>query len=175
MTSSQKEYRVTLGWGDQHNVSIVKNDEILQVIIDGEKIFKVDEIKIKGSEILVKINNVPYVVRFENSLNTMYINGELLLIKSVEERKSDSLVMKTSVSLMTTYEKDLIMSPMPGRIIKILVKPGSQVKKGQPLLVIESMKMENIISSDRDGIIKEILIPLGSTVNKGSPLIRFSS
>ncbi|MEM3833608.1 MAG: acetyl-CoA carboxylase biotin carboxyl carrier protein subunit [Thermoprotei archaeon] len=175
MTLDQKEYRITLGWGDQHSVSIIKNGDTLQIVVDGEKIFKIDEIKIKNSEILMKINNVPYVVRFENLPNVMYVNGELLLIKSVEERKPDSLVTKTSVSSITTHEKDLITSPMPGRIIKILAKPGVQVKKGQSLLVIESMKMENIISSDRDGIIKEILVSLGSVVNRGSPLIRFSS
>ncbi len=60
---------------------------------------------------------------------------------------------------------------MPGKILKILVKEGDQVKTGQGLLVLEAMKMENEIPAPKDGIVKKILVKEGDTVNTGDPLI----
>ncbi|WP_206203388.1 MULTISPECIES: pyruvate/oxaloacetate carboxyltransferase [unclassified Thermococcus] len=65
----------------------------------------------------------------------------------------------------------VVTAPMPGKILRILVKEGDQVKTGQGLLILEAMKMENEIPAPKDGIIKKILIKEGQTVDTGQPLI----
>ena len=65
----------------------------------------------------------------------------------------------------------VVTSPMPGKILRILVKEGEQVKTGQGLVVLEAMKMENEIPAPKDGVVKRILVKEGDTVDTGQPLI----
>ncbi|AEK72008.1 pyruvate carboxylase subunit B [Thermococcus sp. 4557] len=65
----------------------------------------------------------------------------------------------------------VVTAPMPGKILRILVKKGEQVKTGQGLLVLEAMKMENEIPAPKDGVVKKILIKEGDTVDTGQTLI----
>ncbi|WP_297437439.1 acetyl-CoA carboxylase biotin carboxyl carrier protein subunit [Thermococcus sp.] len=65
-----------------------------------------------------------------------------------------------------------VTAPMPGKILRILVKEGEQVKTGQGLLILEAMKMENEIPAPKNGIIKKILVKEGDTVNTGQTLIQ---
>ena len=64
-----------------------------------------------------------------------------------------------------------IKSPLPGNIFKIPVQVGQPVKRGDTLVIIESMKMENDILSDRDGTVRAIYVQLGQSVLQGDPLI----
>ena len=66
---------------------------------------------------------------------------------------------------------EIISAPMPGTIIKYEVKEGEQVKKGQTLLMLEAMKMENQIVSPKDSLVKKILKNAGDHVKRGEPLI----
>ncbi|MDR3340682.1 MAG: acetyl-CoA carboxylase biotin carboxyl carrier protein subunit [Candidatus Symbiothrix sp.] len=65
----------------------------------------------------------------------------------------------------------VLRSPLPGIILEILCKVGDTVKKGQKVLVLEAMKMENVINADRDGVIKEVKINKGDSVLEGAELI----
>ncbi len=64
-----------------------------------------------------------------------------------------------------------VTAPMPGKILKILVKEGESVKTGQGLLILEAMKMENEIPAPKDGVVKKILIKEGDTVDTGQALL----
>ncbi len=64
-----------------------------------------------------------------------------------------------------------IVSPMPGRVIKISVATGEEVKKGQTLLIVEAMKMENSITAPADGIVEEIGVKVGDMVNSSTSLV----
>lgn len=66
-----------------------------------------------------------------------------------------------------------IEAPMPGLILDIPVSEGDEVKEGDALLVLEAMKMENVILSPRDGIIGKIAVEKGAAVDKKSLLIEF--
>ena len=70
-------------------------------------------------------------------------------------------------------EEDLgsLSSPMPGRIVKLLVKPGDRVKKGQDLIIVEAMKMENKIASPINGVVKRVFFPEGDQIEVNVPLI----
>ena len=62
-------------------------------------------------------------------------------------------------------EGEIIRSPMPGNILKVLVQAGSAVSKGQPLMILEAMKMENEIIAPRDGVVKSVSVQAGATVD----------
>jgi biotin carboxyl carrier protein len=64
-----------------------------------------------------------------------------------------------------------LVSPMPGRVLKILVSEGDEVTAGQPLIVVEAMKMENELSCGRDGKVVKIHVTPGQTVESGARLI----
>jgi biotin carboxyl carrier protein len=67
--------------------------------------------------------------------------------------------------------KDRVMSPMPGKVVKILVEVGETVKARQPLVIVESMKMENEIKSPTDGTVISINFVEGDLVGTGQPII----
>ena len=71
-------------------------------------------------------------------------------------------------------EKNLdLIGPLSGRITQINVKPGDFVKKGAALLIIESMKMENVLYASRDVVIKNVFITIGDLVKQNQRLIGF--
>jgi biotin carboxyl carrier protein len=63
-----------------------------------------------------------------------------------------------------------ILSPMPGKVIRILAEEGSDVSAAQPVLVIEAMKMQNEIKSPKAGKLQKLLVPIGGAVNAGDVL-----
>ena len=67
-----------------------------------------------------------------------------------------------------------VHAPIPGTIISILVKPGSQVNPGDELLVLEAMKMKNIIRATHSGVVANIFVITGQTVNHHDPLLDFA-
>ena len=64
-----------------------------------------------------------------------------------------------------------VKSPLPGSVIKVLVSEGQAVKKGDTLLTLESMKMENAIMAEQDGTVKQIAVTPGQTVMQADLLI----
>ena len=69
----------------------------------------------------------------------------------------------------------LILSPMPGKVVGSLVKKGDRVELGDPLVILESMKMEIAVRSDRQGVVREILVADGDSVKRGQGLVRLDS
>ncbi len=72
-------------------------------------------------------------------------------------------------------EETHVMAPLPGRIFKINVQEGDEVKKGDVVVVIEAMKMENNIAVKKDGVIKSILVNMDAMVEAGMPLLEFET
>ena len=68
-------------------------------------------------------------------------------------------------------EGKTMLAPMAGTILRILVKEGQTVKKGENLIVLEAMKMENEIVADKDGIIRSILVKANDSVESDQPLL----
>lgn len=64
-----------------------------------------------------------------------------------------------------------VIAPLPGTILSILVKPGDFVKRGQTLLIMEAMKMENKIQSDKDGVVESVKVTPGASVLQGDILL----
>jgi biotin carboxyl carrier protein len=68
-----------------------------------------------------------------------------------------------------------ISSPMPGNVIKLMVKEGEIVKEGQPLVIVEAMKMENEIRSPSDGVVKKVNYAVGNLVEAGAPIVELET
>ncbi len=63
-----------------------------------------------------------------------------------------------------------IVTQMPGKVVRVLVETGAEVTKGEGIIVVEAMKMQNEMKSPKDGIVKEIKVNAGDTVNGGDVL-----
>ncbi len=70
-----------------------------------------------------------------------------------------------------TGPDNILASPLSGRVISILVRPGDQVSTGQEVCVVEAMKMEQSIRAPRDGVVKEVLVQPMDSVRTNDPLI----
>jgi biotin carboxyl carrier protein len=69
----------------------------------------------------------------------------------------------------------VIKSPLPGLILKVLVKPGDAVKAGDPLIIMEAMKMQNTISATIDGTVERVMVKEGESILEGNELITIRS
>ena len=85
----------------------------------------------------------------------------------------DQLIDKMGFSLSSVKHIDNIKAPMPGLILEVSVTPGQEVKEDDPLLILEAMKMENVITSPRHGTIKGVSVTQGEAVQKNQLLIEF--
>ena len=70
--------------------------------------------------------------------------------------------------------RERVVAPMPGKVVKLLVKPGDQVTSRQGVIVVEAMKMENELRAGRDGVVREVLVTEGASVDAGTPLVVIS-
>ena len=66
-----------------------------------------------------------------------------------------------------------VKAPMPGLILDVLAKPGQEVKKGDQLMILEAMKMENVLKAQGEGVISGIEVAKGDSVEKNQVLIKF--
>lgn len=86
-----------------------------------------------------------------------------------EQPKADSV--RRAADSETQTEGKTMLAPMAGTILRILVKEGQKVKKGENLIVLEAMKMENEIVADEDGIIRRIFVKANDSVESDQPLL----
>ena len=64
-----------------------------------------------------------------------------------------------------------LTAPMPGRVTQLMVEPGTSVRRGQPLIVIEAMKMEHTVTAPADGVVGAVRFALGDLVEEGAELM----
>ncbi len=87
--------------------------------------------------------------------------------------KMDMLLEKMGIANLDAPQVNDMKAPMPGLILDILVTPGQEVKKGDQLLILEAMKMENVLKAPGDGTVASIEVVKGKSVEKGQILIKF--
>lgn len=87
--------------------------------------------------------------------------------------KFDLLVEKLGFSNMTVQKVNNIKAPMPGLVLDVLVEVGDVLTKGDSVLILEAMKMENVIKAEGDAVVKSIEITKGTPVEKNQILVEF--
>lgn len=140
---------------DTSNIDVLKTSTNKFHILHDNQSFKAEILASKFQDKLytVQVNNNTYSVNISNALD--------LLIKEMGFENSASKHINE------------LKAPMPGLILEVYVETGQEVKENDPLLILEAMKMENIITSPREGIIKSISAIKGDAVEKNHLLIEF--
>jgi biotin carboxyl carrier protein len=88
-------------------------------------------------------------------------------LEILDEKK---LRMRRASGRFTVQGKQTLTSPMPGKVVKVLVAVGDEVKEGQGLVVVEAMKMENELRSPKDGKVVELHVKEGQAVEGNARL-----
>lgn len=140
-----------------------------QKLIDG-----LDIIPEKNSKFHILIDNQAFNANliqsdFYKKQYTIVVNSNTYQVNITNE--IDLLIDKMGFSASAGKQVNEIKSPMPGIIIDINVKEGDEVKEGDTLLILEAMKMENIITCHRDAVIKKLTVKKGEAIEKGKILI----
>lgn len=129
--------------------------------------------------LLLRVNNKNYIIKSEDKIESEIKNTEYVLEYN---SKYYNLLCKNELELLTekfaksrggAKVKNELVSPMPGAIVKISVKEGDEVKKGQVLVVLEAMKMENELKAVLDCKIQKIFVEEKMSVDKNHLLIKF--
>lgn len=100
------------------------------------------------------------------------VNGNLYRV--VLEDQYSELLKKMGMENGTASKVLEIKAPMPGLVLSVMVVEGQELSKGDSLLVLEAMKMENIIKSPANGLVKQVLVKKGDKVEKNTILIQFA-
>ena len=120
-----------------------------------------------------KSYNIELVERNEDGKAVVIkVNGTLYQV-GIEDQY-DELLKKLGMDSSSANKVLEIKAPMPGLVLNVIVEEGQEVNKGDSLLVLEAMKMENIIKSPTVGIVKKILIRKGDKVEKNEILLQFA-
>ena len=107
----------------------------------------------------------------EEKTCVLLVNNQEVSV-SIEDR-FDALLHSLGMDNMNSQKVNEVKAPMPGLVLKIMVEPEQKVSKGDGLLVIEAMKMENIIKSPTDGVVKSVEVEQTNAVEKNQVLIKF--
>ena len=161
VTVNNKKFAVEKAWDD--------------LLVDGNKL-DWDLQPIDGHTFHLIKGNVTYeleLVQIDNQEKTVTVKLNNKLSKIILRDRFDLLLEKLGMNAAAPNTVVNIKAPMPGLILEINVKTGDLIKKGDPVLVLEAMKMENVLKSSGDGEIKEVLVTTGSSVEKNQVLIIF--
>lgn len=168
-------YHISINANPPLETSISLNGELFEGLVGNSKV--------EGS--IIKINDYQFHILCKgNSYNVdlLKINREekTLVIKINGSRfnlsiadKYDALLKSLGMDNLSSKKINDVKAPMPGMVLNVLVQEGAEVKKGDALIVLEAMKMENILKSPSDGIIKKIIANKGKAVEKNEVLIQF--
>jgi biotin carboxyl carrier protein len=119
------------------------------------------------------LNGEAFAVQFEHGSGEVKIGAHTFTVTVEDERRA--AIKKAQRGDQAETGITTVQAPMPGLIVRLEVRPGDVVKKGEGLVVIEAMKMENEIKSPLAGTVAEIMIAARTTVEKGAPLLRLKA
>lgn len=134
---------------------------------------------------LVKINDTTFHILYQNKSYTaelvktdresktfsFKINGRTYPVTLKD--KFDLLLEKMGLNNAAGSKVNNVKAPMPGLIVDLKIQAGDSVKQGDALLILEAMKMENILKSPGEGVVKNLKVKKGDSVEKGQVLVEF--
>ena len=152
-----------------------KEFNIEKNIVDGQPV-EWDLLEVHNNTFNIIKNNKSYnatLISFNAEEKTMVVNVNGNDYEIQVKDKYDLLLQQLGISAKSSANIQHIKAPMPGLIINISITEADEVKKGDALLILEAMKMENVIKSPRDGKIKKINVQLRQAVEKNQVMIEF--
>ncbi len=171
------KYFVTLPSGTEHVVDVVEDAHgALAVVVDGAP----HEIEAMGpppgraarSATSVRVGGAMVELWLEGDPPEVGViaNGQRFFAKVESERMRIQARDKSRAGGEGT-----VKTPMPGRVVRVLVAEGDEVKAGQAVVVVEAMKMENELVAGAGGVVKKVLVAPGSTVEGGAVLVEIGA
>lgn len=129
-------------------------------------------IEVRGNQYRFEYKGKNYninIVEKENKKYILKIEGYRFEVEAKDQL--DVLIDKLGLDNIKNQSISTIKAPMPGLVLDILVEPGQEVQKGDSLIILEAMKMENIIKAEGDGKVKSIEVKTSEKVDKGQLMI----
>ena len=160
-------YEMVVG-GQQVPVSLELFGDRVKVKLAG-KVIEVNVARMAQNVFSLILDGCSYnvVVKPELEGFQVFVNGKVFQVALNDPRKQKSF----SSRRMDEIGSMEVSVPMPGKVVKVLVSEGDSVQKGQGLVVVEAMKMQNEVRAPRGGEVKQINVSDGETVNAGEPLV----
>ncbi len=152
-----------------HEVNLEKNT----IVLDGNQLdWDAQQVSNKEFSIIAdgKVYNI-FIDSINKAQKTVVLNVNGEVIESKIQEPIDQVLKNMGIDFSKTQKKEPIKAPMPGLILKVLVSAGQVLKKGEPVLILEAMKMENVFKAPADAVVKEIHVQAAQAVEKGQILI----
>ena len=154
--------------GKTRIVEFTRNSEKLQISLDGN-LLDADAVEVATNTFSILIDGESWEVRIAPRPD-----GSLSLHTGIAEYIAEVADPRAwrgrRHGAVEAEGRQQIAAPMPGKIVRILVKPGETVEVGQGLLVVEAMKMQNEIRSPKNGKVEKLFVTEGQAVNAGEIL-----
>lgn len=165
-------YQVRINEGTAKSIVVDQNN----VTVD-EKSLDFDIQPLANGSYSLIVNGKSYVayieeINREKKQLKLRVNSSIFDIAIQEP--IDILLSKMGLDMTKMQKIEPIKAPMPGLILKVMVEEGQQIKKGEPVLILEAMKMENVFKAAADATVKAIKINPGQAVEKGEVLIELA-
>lgn len=144
-----------------------------QIKIDGKET-TIDLVKLLDNKFHILENHKSYnleIIHADYNLKRFSIKVNNNIYDLNLQNELDALLDKMGMSAAADDKMDSVKAPMSGLVLDILVEPGQAVNKGDNLLILEAMKMENIIKASGTGIVKSIQVKKKDAVEKNQLLI----
>ncbi len=154
------------------SVETVRKGQSVEVSVNGKKFQVTLEKESKAGRFTAMLNGKPVefeVVETPGSSISLRIDGERVTFQR-------GMAKLRPAAPGTRQPEDLsssLVAPMPGRVVSVLVKAGQHVNNGDPLIVMESMKMESVLRSGREANVREVAVRDGDTVKRGQLLVSY--
>lgn len=134
------------------------------------KTFLVDALTLEHGAVSMLVDGHSYGVEFDEQGDEVHVlvRGQVTRIDVADERR---LRLRAGSAGFSVEGKQVIAAPMPGKVVKVLVKLGDEVKEGQGLVVVEAMKMENELKSPKAGKVVELPAKEGTAVEINAKLV----
>jgi biotin carboxyl carrier protein len=150
--------------GRRYAVKVTRRDGSVLVSVDGRE--REVDVKEIGDVLSLVIGTRSYEVTAGET--TVHVDGMPIEVTVVPARPSWG---RTSAAQTGAEGPQQVAAPMPGKIVKLLVKPGERVEPRQGLVVVEAMKMENELRSPKTGRVKDVAVMAGASVEAGRVLV----
>jgi biotin carboxyl carrier protein len=158
-------YNITID-GRNYRLDLNRADGRWSCRLDGREV-EVDAVLARPDVLSLRIGNQAYEVKCERVAGEMHLwVGSVRFAAEVRDPRS----LRGRVRAVDDHGLRKLTAPMPGKIIRVLVREGDEVEGGGGVLVVEAMKMQNEIKSPKKGKIQKILVSEGAAVNAGDVL-----
>lgn len=154
-------YKTTVNKNLNFDIDQKTLDDFDAIEISDSKFHVLDKNESFNAEITqANFNNKSYTVSVNNNIYEVDIMSDL-----------DALIKEMGFEIGAAKRVNDVKAPMPGLILEIRVEEGQEIKEDDPIIILEAMKMENVITAPRDAVIKSIAVKKGNAVEKNQLLI----